>query len=149
MVYHSLDFKITAVKYYLKIKNYVEVCRIFDCNRTSLMRWVKLYNENNLSSFHNKTKKSYKITGIHIDYIKKLLNQRNNKFLSLEELNKKLKRKFKNYNITSQWLGKVLLDNHITRKRTRKSHFPKTRYGKKINYDKEVKSFFKFNYSMA
>ena len=38
MVYHSLDFKITAVKYYLKIKNYVEVSRIFDCNRTSLMR---------------------------------------------------------------------------------------------------------------
>lgn len=38
MVYHSLDFKISAVKYYLKIKNYVKVCKIYDCNRTSLMR---------------------------------------------------------------------------------------------------------------
>lgn len=50
MVHHSIDFKISAVKYYLKIKNYVEVCKIYDCNRTSLMRWVKSYNENNLNS---------------------------------------------------------------------------------------------------
>lgn len=35
------------------------------------------------------------------------------------------------------------MDNNITRKRTRKSHFPKTRYGIKISYKKEVKSFFK------
>lgn len=50
MVYYSLDFKKSAVKYYLKIKNYVEVCKIYECNRTSLMRWVKLYNRNNLIS---------------------------------------------------------------------------------------------------
>ncbi len=117
-------------------------CNIYDCNRTSLMRWVKSYNENNLNSIHNKTRKSYKITKEHIIYIKKILNQRNNKFLSLEELNKKLSKKFNDYNITPRWLGQVLIDNHITRKRTRKSHFPKTRYGKKISYKKEVKAFF-------
>tara|TARA_B110000908_G_scaffold15267_1_gene17416 strand:- start:745 stop:1512 length:768 start_codon:yes stop_codon:yes gene_type:complete len=60
----------------------------------------------------------------------------------LEELNKKLSKKFNDYNITPRWLGQVLIDNHITRKRTRKSHFPKTRYGKKISYKKEVKLFF-------
>ena len=81
MVHHSIDFKISAVKYYLKIKNYVEVCKIYGCNRTSLMRWVKLYNENNFNSKHNKTRKSYKITKEHVIYIKKILNQRNNKFL--------------------------------------------------------------------
>ena len=48
MVHHSIDFKKSAVKYYLKIKNYVKVCKIYECNRSSLMRWVKLYNENNL-----------------------------------------------------------------------------------------------------
>jgi len=106
------------------------------------MRWVKLYNENNLISNHNKTKKSYKITQKHINYIIKILNQRNNKFLSLKELNKKLSRKFSDYSITPQWLGKILLDNNITRKRTRKSHFPRTRYGKKISYNKEKKIFF-------
>lgn len=60
----------------------------------------------------------------------------------MEELNKKLKRKFKNYTITSQWLGKVLLDNHITRKRTRKITFLKRGMVKKTSYKKEVKSFF-------
>jgi len=35
MVHHSIDFKKSAVKYYLKIKNYVEVCKIYECNRSS------------------------------------------------------------------------------------------------------------------
>ena len=76
MVYHSLDFKISAVKYYLKIKNYVKVYKIYECKRTSHMKWVKSYNKDNLFSLHNKTKKSYKISQVHINYIKKLLNQR-------------------------------------------------------------------------
>ena len=38
MVHHSIDYKIFDVKYYLKIKNYVEVCKIYGCNRTSFMR---------------------------------------------------------------------------------------------------------------
>ena len=38
---------------------------------------------------------------------------------------KKLSNKFIDYNITSQWLRKVLLDNNITRKRTRKVIFQK------------------------
>lgn len=31
MVHHSIDYKNSAVKYYLKIKNYVEVCKIYGC----------------------------------------------------------------------------------------------------------------------
>jgi transposase len=143
MVHHSLDYKLSAIKYYKKVNNYVEVCKVFDCNRTSLMRWVKLYDQDKLHSNHNKTRKSYKITEEQVKYIRKIIYQRNNKFISLEEFNKKLKRKFPSYNITSRWLGQVLLDSNITRKRTRKSHFPKTRYGKKISYKKEIKTFFK------
>ena len=48
MTYHSLDYKLSAIKYYKKVNNYVEVCKVFGCNRTSLMRWVKLYDQNNL-----------------------------------------------------------------------------------------------------
>ena len=61
MVHLLIDFKKFSVKYYLKIKNYVEVCKIYECNRISLIIWFKLYNENNLISNHNKTRKSYKI----------------------------------------------------------------------------------------
>jgi transposase-like protein len=37
----SEDYKITAVKYYLKSnKTQIEVCNIFNCSSRSLMRWV-------------------------------------------------------------------------------------------------------------
>jgi hypothetical protein len=39
---------------------------MYECNRISLTRWVKLYNENNLISNHNKTKKSYKFSDYNI-----------------------------------------------------------------------------------
>lgn len=38
MPYYSEDYKLSAVKYYLKSKNYVETCDIFGCKRTSLIR---------------------------------------------------------------------------------------------------------------
>ena len=116
MAHHSLDYKLSAIKYYKKVNNYVEVCKVFGCNRISLMRWIKLHNQNNLQSKHNKTRKSYKITEEQVKYIRKIIYQRNNKFISLEEFNKKLKRKFSDYEITPRWLGQVLLDNNITRK---------------------------------
>ena len=94
MPYYSEDYKLSVVKNYLKSKNYVETCDIFGCKRTSLIRWVKLY------------RKSYKIRKVHVEYIKKIIKQSNNRFISLEELNKKLKKKFKDYYITSQWLDK-------------------------------------------
>ena len=41
----SNDYKITAVNYYLvEDKTHEEVCKIFNCNPISLMRWVKRYN---------------------------------------------------------------------------------------------------------
>ena len=38
----SLDYKLSAVKYYLKSKNASETCRIFVCSSRNL-RWVKKY----------------------------------------------------------------------------------------------------------
>mgnify|MGYP001370245396 CR=1 FL=1 len=42
--HHSEDYKLSAVKYYLKhdqdIRN---TCKIFDCKYQSLARWVKTY----------------------------------------------------------------------------------------------------------
>ena len=43
----SEDFKISAVKYYLKIKNQKKTCKIFGCSERSLMRWVKKFNNTN------------------------------------------------------------------------------------------------------
>ena len=48
----------------------------------------------------------------------------------MEELYKIIKKKYKDFDITSQHLGQVIRDNNITRKRTRHEHYPKERYGK-------------------
>jgi transposase-like protein len=44
-MHHSNDFKLSAVNHYLKNDNYLQTSELFNCKRTSLMRWVKRYNE--------------------------------------------------------------------------------------------------------
>ena len=66
-----------------------------------------------------------------IQYPIKLLKQ--NEQITMLELSKQIKKKYKDFNITPQWLGKVLRDNNKTRKRTRHEHFPTTKYNKPVN----------------
>ena len=113
---------------------------------------LKKYSEDGkIISNHNKTKVSYKITKEHIEFMNalrlKTIKKNDNKFVSLVELNNILTKKFKDYKLTPRWLGQVhctkhfvfwfetkgFVNNNITRKRTRHSHFPDTRYGKPIN----------------
>jgi len=61
----------------------------------------------------------------------------------MTELSKLIKKKYKDFDITPQWLGKVLRDNNKTRKRTRHEHFPKTRYNNPIDKKKELEKFYK------
>ena len=42
--HYSSDLKLKAIKYYNKIKNYVQTCKIFECSERSLKRWVERYN---------------------------------------------------------------------------------------------------------
>ena len=39
--------------------------------------------------------------------------------ITMLELSKQIKKKYKDFNVTPQWLGKVLRNNNKTRKRTR------------------------------
>lgn len=58
-------------------------------------------------------------------------------------LAKKVKEKYNDFDITSQHLGKVIRDNNITRKRTKTSHYPKTRYGSLTDLKADLKKFYK------
>ena len=45
MTHKSEDYKISAVKYYLKNKDNIrKTCKIFDCSKSSLQRWIQTYN---------------------------------------------------------------------------------------------------------
>ena len=138
----SEDYKIAVVKYQQKYnKSFNETCRIFGCSVRSLIRWTERYKNEDSILRHSRKPVSYKITKNHVKYALKLLKE--NKHYSLLELTKKLKEKYKKFDVTPQHLGKVIRDNNITRKRTKVSHFPKTRFGKEINLKDELKKFYK------
>jgi transposase len=42
----SSDLKIKAIKYYYKINNYSNVCKVFECSERSLKRWIERYEKN-------------------------------------------------------------------------------------------------------
>ena len=138
----SEDYKISAVNYYLDNDVSMDyVCNIFNCKKQSLSRWVKRYNINKSIKRNNRKPISYKITKQQVNYAIKLLKQ--NEQISMLELSKQIKKKYKDFNVTPQWLGKVLKDNNKTRKRTRHEHFPTTKYNKPINKKTELTQFYK------
>ena len=64
-----------------------------------------------------------------------------------------MKKKFNDYLIMPQHLGKVIRDNNITRKITTICHYTETRYSKPINLKSEIKKFYsvvdKFNVNIT
>lgn len=93
------DYKLQAVKYYLRSdKSLDEVCRIFDCSRKSLFRWVDRYVTEKQIKRHSQQSISYKIKNKHVRYALELLKE--NKHMSMEYLAKKI-----NFDVTFQHLG--------------------------------------------
>ena len=136
------DYKLSAVKYYLKNDFSMEyVCDIFECKKQSLSRWVDRYLLENSIKRHNRLPVSYKITKQQVKYA--IQKVKKNEQITMTELVKIVKNKFKDFDITPQHLGKVIRDNNLTRKRTRHEHFPVTRYGTPINKQKELNKFYK------
>ena len=141
MKYKSEDYKITAVKYYLKYNvSMDEVCEIFNCKKTSLHRWIDKYEKEQSIKIRKRKPISYKITKQQVEYAIKVLKE--NEQITMEELVKEVKKKYPIFDITPQHLGKVIRDNNITRKRTRHQHFPKTKYGKPIDRQQELNKFY-------
>ena len=49
MTHKSEDYKISAVKYYLKNKDNIrKTCKIFDCKKSTLQRWIQRYKTGNV-----------------------------------------------------------------------------------------------------
>ena len=59
------DYKISAVKYYLnndKGDGYKKTCKIFDCKKSTLRDWIKIYNISKNLTRKKRKPISYKIT---------------------------------------------------------------------------------------
>ena len=137
----SKDYKETAVNYYLvEDKTQDEVCKIFKCSPRSLMRWVERYNKDGNIDIHYRKPVAYKVKK---EYVKFLLDElQKNKTSTLQELNQKLKDKFKGVDLSTTQIFRVIKDNNISLKLTRIRHEPTLRFGKEININHKIKDFY-------
>ena len=139
--YKSNDYKLTAVQYYLvEDKTQEDVCKIFKCSPRSLMRWVERYKKDGNVDIHYRKPVAYKVKK---EFVKFLLDEINkNKTITLQELHQKLKDKYKNADISTMQLFRVVRDNNITLKLTRIRHEPIKRFGKDIDINSKIKDFY-------
>jgi len=138
----SEDYKLSAVKYYLKSKKtQEEICDIFNCSPRSLKRWTARYTMDKTIKRYNKKPISYKVKKEHVKFIIDEVSK--SKTITMDDLLGKLKDKYKNINITSRHLSRIIRDNNITLKLTRYRHEPIKRFGKPIEINKNIKEFYK------
>ena len=73
----SNDTKRLAVEFYLSSDESLEYSsEIFQTSRSSLERWIKIYNENEGKvERHNRLPISYKLTKEHVSYIKEQIKE--------------------------------------------------------------------------
>lgn len=141
MKHKSPDYKLSAVNYYLNHDvGYDNICKIFDCKKSSLKRWIHKYKTSKNLTRKNRKHISYKITKPQVKTALELLKQ--NEQLTMNELAIDMKKKHSTFDITPQHLGQVIRDNNKTRKRTRHEHFPKERYKKPIEKQTELNKFY-------
>lgn len=94
MKHKSEDYKVSAVKYYLKYEvSMHDVCEIYGCSKTSLKRWIDKYEKDGSIKRHKRKPVSYKVTKSQVEYALKLLKQ--NEQITLSELATQMKKKYK------------------------------------------------------
>jgi transposase len=137
----SNDYKLTALQYYLvEDKTQEEVCKIFKCTPRSLMRWVERYKNERNVNIHYRKPVAYKVKKEYVKFVVDEINK--NKTITLHELNQKLKDKYKDANLSTTQIFRVINDNNITLKLTRIRHEPIKRFGKDININSKIKEFY-------
>jgi len=137
----SEDYKVTAVNYYLTEDTTQEkVCKIFKCSVRSLLRWVDRFQEEEKIKKHNRKPVAYKVKKEHVKFILEELKK--NKTITLEEILKKLKNKYKDIDLSLMHIHRIIKNNNITLKITRIRHEPVKRFGKDIDINKRIKEFY-------
>ena len=104
------------------------------------MRWVNQYKkEGNVNKYY-RNPVAYKVKK---EYVKLLVDEINkNKTITLHELNQKLKDKYKDANLSTTHIFRLINDNNIALKLTRIRHEPIKRFGKDININSKIKDFY-------
>jgi transposase len=131
MKHHSLDYKLTAVKHYLKSKDTIrKTCKIFNCKYQSLYRWSKKYKKDKNLKRKLRSNKNIKITPDIKQFVKDKVKI--NPSITLWELSKLVNEEFK-IELTDSSIHNILQSNKITRKRLRSKYYPEKVIGQEEN----------------
>ena len=137
----SEDYKLSAVKYYLKSKKtQEEICNIFDCSPRSLKRWTDKYTRDKTIKRYTRKPISYKVKKTHVKFI--LDEVTKNKTITMDDLLSNLKFKYPTLKISRYHVNRIINDNNYSLKLTRIRHEPILRFGKPIEINKQIKEFY-------
>jgi len=127
MKHHSEDYKLSAIKYYLKHNQDMRnTCKIFDCKYQSLARWVKTYKKQGNVKRKTRKNKDIKVTPKIVKFIKEYVKKYPT--TTLWEFSKIVNKEFK-IRLTDKTIHNILHRNKITRKRLRSRYYPEKREG--------------------
>ena len=125
------ELKMLIVQQVLKGQTIYSLAQQFNISKDTIKRWVQRFQQTGSVERFNKQSMSYKLTAEHVKFAKEYIDKHPTAFL--KKLTTVMRNKFNDFDITEQWLGKVLKVNDITRKHVRKYHSPYYRYGKVVD----------------
>ena len=121
------EAKLLIVKQILQQKETIySIAKQFNLSKETVRRWVRNYQLNGTVKRKEGERESYKVTQEHVDFAKNYLTK--HPTVTMPDLVNIMRDKFEDFDITPQWLGHVLRDNNLTRKKVRKYHSPYFRY---------------------
>ena len=139
--HRSTDLKQAVVDYYMRMKSLSETSTAFRIPEETIRRWVKRYNETGNIDYHYRGSMSYKVEQQHFDHIKQHITK--NKDIYLHEVRDDMKNNFPDLDISVMHLSRVIKDIPYSRKLWTRKHYPETRYGVALNFDKDKSEFFR------
>ncbi len=136
---HSIDYIKSAIKHYKQTANYTKTCRIFDCKRQTLKRWVDKYSRRIPLTRKIRTPGAYKIPKELVRFANKRIKDKPDIFI--KDLLGEIHTEFPTITLSRQHLGEIIRDNNRTRKRLRHVHEPATYWGKPRDHKKEISDY--------
>ena len=137
---HSNDYKLSAVKLYLKLKSIRKVCNLIDCKKSTLHRWIERYFETGYIKRKSYKSRKTKLNNTIMKYIKKLID--NKPSINLSNISHKINSKYDVYISISYLFYIIKYKLDITYKQLRVKYYPEKKLSTlkqdKKDYYKEI-----------
>lgn len=135
---HTDDYKLAAVKLYLKLSSIRQTCEYLGCSKSSLQRWIERYFEYDTVSNKEYKKRGSKVKDEHLEFIKNEIKK--NPTIILSKIQGELLKKKKLDISLSYVFYLIKYKLKITHKQLRSKYYP----GKKLETLKvDKKKFYK------